>query len=57
MHQWKKSALQLYSHVSVSIKYIHGWEHMVVHTDHRPLVSIFNKPIYNAPKRLQRMLL
>jgi len=38
-------------------QYIHGWEQTVVHTDHRPLVPIFNKPIYNAPKRLQRMLL
>ena len=26
-------------------------------TDHRPLVPIFSKPIHNAPKRLQRMLL
>jgi len=38
-------------------QYIHGREQTTVHTDHRPLVPIFNKPIYNAPKRLQRMLL
>jgi len=38
-------------------QYIHGREQTMVHTDHRPLVPIFNKPIYNAPKRLQRMLL
>ena len=25
--------------------------------DHKPLVSIFNKPITSAPKRLQRMML
>ena len=34
-------------------QYIHGREQTVVHSDHRPLVHIFNKPIYNAPKRLQ----
>jgi len=38
-------------------QYIHGRDQTTVHTDHRPLVPIFNKPIYNAPKRLQRMLL
>ena len=38
-------------------QYIHGRELTSVHTDHRPLVPIFSKPIYNAPKRLQRMLL
>ena len=38
-------------------QYIHGREQITVHTDHRPLVPIFNKPIYNAPKQLQRMLL
>ena len=38
-------------------QYIHGRESTTVHTDHRPLVPIFTKPIYNAPKRLQRMLL
>ena len=38
-------------------QYIHGREQTTILTDHRPLVPIFNKPIYNAPKRLQRMLL
>ena len=38
-------------------QYTHGCEWTTVHTDHRSLVPIFNKPIYNAPKRLQRMLL
>ena len=38
-------------------QYIHGRERICVQTDHRPLVPIFSKPIYNAPKRLQRMLL
>ena len=38
-------------------QYIHGRDYTVIHTDHRPLIPIFTKPIYNAPKRLQRMLL
>jgi len=38
-------------------QYIHGRKQTTIHTDHRPLVPIFSKPIYNAPKRLQRMLL
>ena len=38
-------------------QYIHGRKLTTVHTDHKPLVPIFTKPIYNAPKRLQRMLL
>lgn len=31
--------------------------HITVHTDHKPLESIFRKPISLAPSRLQRMLL
>ena len=38
-------------------QYIHGRDYTVIHTDYRPLIPIFTKPIYNAPKRLQRMLL
>ncbi len=30
---------------------------MVLWTDHKPLVSISRKPLANAPKRLQRLLL
>jgi len=37
-------------------QYIHGRECTTIHTDHRLLVAIFTKPIFNAPKRLQRML-
>ena len=29
----------------------------VVHTDHKPLESIFKKPLHRAPKRLQGMLI
>ena len=28
-----------------------------IHTDHRPLLNIYDKPIHEAPKRLQRMLI
>jgi len=38
-------------------QYIHGRQCTTIHTDHGPLVPIFRKPIYNAPKHLQRMLL
>ena len=36
------------------VKYIHSRQ---LTTDHRPLIPIFTKLIYDAPKRLQRMLL
>lgn len=38
-------------------QYLHGRDCITVDTDHKPLVPIFTKPIYNAPKRLQRMLM
>ena len=38
-------------------RYTHGRESTTIHTDHKPLVTIFNKPIHSAPKRLQRMIL
>jgi len=37
-------------------QYIYGLKTRV-ETDHKPLVSITNKPIHRTPKRLQRMLL
>lgn len=30
---------------------------VIVETDHKPLVSIFNKPLYKIPARLQRFML
>ena len=38
-------------------QYIHGRENTTIHTDHKPMVAIFNKPIHSAPKRLQQMIL
>ena len=37
--------------------YIFGRSDVVVESDHRPLETIFKKPILNSPKRLQRMRL
>ena len=37
--------------------YLFGHETIKVETDHKPLESIFKKPIHRAPPRLQRMLL
>lgn len=36
--------------------YIYGRSDITVETDHKPLISIINKPIAGAPARLQRML-
>lgn len=37
--------------------YIYGRNDIIIETDHKPLISIINKPLANAPARLQRMLL
>lgn len=37
--------------------YIYGKENTLVHTDHKPLVSIFKKDINKVSSRLQRLLL
>ncbi|XP_047998126.1 uncharacterized protein K02A2.6-like [Leguminivora glycinivorella] len=38
-------------------QYIFGKEKVVVESDHKPLESIFKKPLMSVPARLQRMLL
>lgn len=38
-------------------QYVCGKADVVVETDHLPLINIFNRPLVNAPKRLQRMML
>ncbi|XP_035690003.1 uncharacterized protein K02A2.6-like [Branchiostoma floridae] len=38
-------------------QYIHGREVVTVQSDHKPLEVIFKKPLLDAPKRLQRMML
>lgn len=37
-------------------QYIYG-HHVTVETEHKPLVSLFKKPLYNVPARLQRIML
>lgn len=37
--------------------YLYGRDLVTVETDHKPLISIFSKPLLSAPKRLQSMLL
>ncbi|CAF4891510.1 unnamed protein product [Pieris macdunnoughi] len=37
-------------------QYIYG-RHTLVETDHKPIVSLYKKPIYNIPPRLQRIML
>ena len=37
--------------------YIYGRDETTVQTDHKPLESIFKKPLNSTPKRLQRMML
>ena len=38
-------------------QYLHGRDLITVKTDRKPLIPIFKKPISQAPKRLQRMIL
>ena len=37
-------------------QYIYA-KHVVVHTDHKPLITALNKPLLDNPKRIQRLLL
>ena len=37
--------------------YVYGREEITIQSDHKPLESIFKKPLNTAPMRLQRMLL
>lgn len=38
-------------------QYLFANENITIETDHRPLISIFSKPLVKTPPRLQRMLL
>ncbi|XP_052756325.1 uncharacterized protein K02A2.6-like [Galleria mellonella] len=38
-------------------QYIYGRSDVTVHTDHKPLETLFNKPLVSVPARLQRMMM
>ena len=38
-------------------QYLYGREKVTAETDHKPLITIFKKPLLSAPKRLQGMLM
>lgn len=38
-------------------QYIYGRSDVTVHTDHKPLEALFNKPLVSVPARLQRMMM
>ena len=38
-------------------QYIYGKQNVLVETDHKPLESLFKKPLSSAPPRIQRMML
>jgi len=37
-------------------QYLYG-QTIAVHTDHKPLFTLFTKPLHSVPVRLQRMML
>jgi hypothetical protein len=55
--QIEKEALAIVFSCERFNQYIHGRDIVTIKTDHKPLVPIFKKPIQQAPKRLQRMML
>jgi hypothetical protein len=54
MQKLKRNSLPLCLHVNA---YIYGRDVANVESDHQPLETIPKKPLNDAPKRLQRMLL
>ena len=55
--QIEKECLAIVFAFQMFHQYVFGREIVTVHTDHRPLESIFKKPLEAAPAFLQRMLL
>ena len=55
--QLEKEMLALVFAVNRYHQYIYGFFPVIVETDHRPLEVILKKPLAQAPKRLQRMML
>ena len=55
--QIEKECLAIVTCMNKWHQYLYGRQHIIVHTDHQPLESIFKKPISKASRRLQRMML
>ena len=55
--QIEKECLAIVSCMDKWHQYLYGKCDLTVHTDHQPLETIFKKPLSNAPRRLQRMML
>ena len=55
--QIEKECLAIVSCMDKWHRYLYGKHHIMVHTDHQPLETIFKKPLSKAPRRLQRMML
>ena len=56
MHRWRRRLLVIVCGCEKFDQYIYGYK-VTTETDHKPLVSISQKPIQSVPKRLQQMLL
>ena len=55
--QIEKECLAIVSCMDKWYQYLYGKRDITVHTDHQPLETIFKKPLSNAPRSLQRMML
>lgn len=55
--QIEKEMLAIVFAVERFRQYIYGRADVTVHTDHKPLEALFNKPLVSVPARLQRMML
>lgn len=55
--QMEKECLSIVFSCERFDQYLFGRSNITVETDHKPLISIFKKPLIKAPKRLQLMML
>ena len=54
--QIEKEALAILFGCTKFHQYVFG-RHVLIESDHKPLKSIFKKPLHQAPPRLQRLML
>ena len=55
--QIEKECLAICFGMSRFDQYVYGKSDITVETDHKPLESIFRKPLSRAPKRIQKMIM